>query len=675
VPLVSLSRVDFDFGREKLLRSVTLDLEPGEKAALVGINGSGKSTLLRLVAGSLSPDGGERHITRRARVVLLPQETAAEGGGTLLEWVRSARRELEDVSAEIAALHARLDSGETLAPAELERYGELQHRFEALGGWAHESAVQAALHGLGFRDTDFGKPLEVLSGGERRRAALCGVLLQGGDLVLLDEPTNHLDLDALEWLQEFVRQSPSAMLVVSHDRYFLDHTVTCTWHLANCTATRYPGNYSSFVAAHAGAIEQQETAYRRQQDEIRRTEDFIRRNIAGQKTRQAKGRRKRLESLERLEKPREAHTRFRLRLRTAKRGGNVVLSAHGVTKAYGGRTLFEGLDLELARGDKLGIVGPNGAGKTTLLKILAGRLQPDAGSVRLGADIELGYFDQELDFVGDAPSLMEEIWTLDRTLQEETIRGYLGAFGFGADFVDRPVRALSGGQKSRLGLLKLMLLNRNFLALDEPTNHLDLDSVQVVEEALRDFEGTLLVVSHDRLLLSRAVRKLVVLAGGHTRIFHGGYAEYVESLGGAPLWSEIAAHEAERAQTRAAAAGAGHAGAAGRDGRRGAGAAGVATDGGSGAGSGAAAGAAPARPSKNALARVRKRMDEVEDEIVSLEVDLEELEQTLARAHTLRPEEIETASRRYGETKKQLEERYGRWNELTEEFESMKGSS
>ena len=255
MPLLSLSRVDFDFGREILLRDATLDLEPGEKAALVGINGSGKSTLLQLMAGTLAPDRGERHLVRRARIVILPQETAAEGEGTLLEWVKASRRELDEVTSEIETLHARLDGGEHLEADELERYGELQHRFEALEGYGHPAAVEAALHGLGFRDDDFDKPVRVLSGGERRRAALAAVLLQAGDLVLLDEPTNHLDLDALEWLQEFVEKSPSAMLIVSHDRYFLDHTVTCTWHLANRTLTRWPGNYSKFTQAYAGALD------------------------------------------------------------------------------------------------------------------------------------------------------------------------------------------------------------------------------------------------------------------------------------------------------------------------------------------------------------------------------------------------------------------------------------
>jgi ATP-binding cassette subfamily F protein 3 len=652
VPLLSLSRIDFDFGRETLLRDVTLDLEPGEKAALVGINGSGKSTLLQIVAGSLAPDRGERHLARRARIVLLPQETAAEGDDTLLEWVQGAH-ELESVRARIDAVHARLEAGETLTGAELEGYGDLQHRFEMLGGYAHGAQVEATLQGLGFSRDDFSKPIRVLSGGERRRAALAATLLQSGDLVLLDEPTNHLDLDALEWLQVFMQQSPSAMLLVSHDRYFLDHVITTTWQLSNRTLTRWPGNYSAFVEARAASVDQQAAQYRRQQEEIKRTEEFIRRNIAGQKTKMAKGRRKLLDRMERIEKPHEEHTRFKLKLRTAKRGGNVVLQARGLDKAFGERQLFADLDFDLARGDKVGIVGPNGAGKTTLLKILAGKARADAGTVRLGSDIDLGYFDQELDFVGDAPTLLDEIWRVDRSLNEEQVRANLGAFGFGADFVDRPTRVLSGGQRNRLGLLELMLRQHNFLVLDEPTNHLDLEAVAVVEEALRDFEGTLLMVSHDRQLLSRAVNQLLIVAGGVTRLFHGGYENYVQSLGGAPLWSMITTLEMQRAERKAQMA------------RAAVPAASPAA---------ATEPIAPPKASKNTVAKLRKQVDAIETEIASLEVDLEELEATLSVSHTLRSEEIELASRQHAETKRKLAERYATWDKLSEEIEALRAA-
>jgi ATP-binding cassette subfamily F protein 3 len=656
MPLLSLSHVDFDYGRESLLRDVTLDLEPGEKAALVGVNGSGKSTLLQLIAGTLAPDKGERHLTRRARVVTLPQETAAEGDGTLLEWVKSAH-EVEIIAREIEVLHRRLDDGEVLDADELERYGALQHRFETLGGYKHQSQVESTLHGLGFAGGDFDKPIRVLSGGERRRAALAATLLQHGELVLLDEPTNHLDLDALEWLQEFVRASDSAMLIVSHDRYFLDHVVTGVWHLANSRGTYWPGNYSQFAAAFGGAVEQQEKQWERQQDEIRRTEDFIRRNIAGQKTKQAKSRRKMLDRMERVERLRDEKTRFRLRLHTARRGGNIVLDAKELSQRFGARTLFERLDLQLVKGDKVGIVGPNGAGKSTLLRILAGRTPAQTGAVRLGSDIDLGYFDQELDIAGDAPTLLEEIWRMDRRQSEESVRACLGAFGFGADYIERPVRVLSGGQRNRLGLLKLMLMQRNFLVLDEPTNHLDLDSVAVLEDALREFDGTLLMVSHDRQLLSRAVSKLLIVAGGHWRLFHGGYEEYVQSLGGAPLWGEIAAFEAERAAKQVALE------------ARLASANRVAAVAGADAG-GAGDGGAAAAPSKNALAKLRKQIDALETEIATLEVDLEELEHQLARAHALRPEEIATASRRHADTQGTLRERYAAWDALTEDLEA-----
>jgi len=655
LPLLSLSRVDFDYGRERLLRDVTLDLEPGEKAALVGINGSGKSTLFRIVMGTQAVDSGERHVQRNARIAILPQETRAEGDGTVLEWVSGSQKELDSVRETVARYTSRLAAGETLSASDLDHFGDMQHRFELLGGYEHESRVRSTLAGLGFSEDDVQKPVRVLSGGERRRAALAAVLLEGADLLLLDEPTNHLDLDALEWLQGYVRESSSAMLIISHDRYFLDHTVQTVWHLSRSSTMRWPGNYTQFKVSYEEWVRTEEAAYQKQQHEIRKTEEFIRRNIAGQKTRQAQGRRKILSRMERLERPREEQTRFRLRLRTKERGGNIVLAARDITQRFDERTLFADLDFDLSRGDRVGIVGPNGAGKTTLLKILAGRLEPTSGSVRLGSGIDMGYFDQELDFVGDAPSLMEEIWRVDMSYKEEEIRGFLGAFGFGEDYVDRPVRVLSGGQRSRLGLLKLVLERHNLLVLDEPTNHLDLDSVGFLEEGLRDFEGTLLLVSHDRTLLSRAVNTLLVLNGGMARIFHGGYEEYVDSLGGKALWSEMESLEAQRVLSEDKLS---------------------------------RSTKAPRRKSdnqlpeptpeedtpkvsKNSLAKIKKQLGDLEDEIVIAEVDVEEIEEQLAGAAQLGAERIAALSRTHAAKKKELEELYATWESLSQEHETQ----
>jgi ATP-binding cassette subfamily F protein 3 len=657
--LLSLSRVDFDYGRERLLRDVTLDLEPGEKAALVGINGSGKSTLFRILMGELSVDSGERHVQRNARIAILPQETRAEGDGSVLEWVSSSQRELDGVRESLERAESRLASGETLSDGELETYGDMQHRFEQLGGYEHESRVRGTLAGLGFSDEDVQKPLRVLSGGERRRAALAAVLLQGADLLLLDEPTNHLDLDALEWLQGFVRDSSSAMLIVSHDRYFLDHTVQTVWHLSRATTMRWPGNYTQFKQAYEEWVRTEEAAYTKQQHEIRKTEEFIRRNIAGQKTRQAQGRRKVLSRMERLERPRQEQTRFRLRLQSKERGGNLVLAARGITQQFEERTLFSDLDFDLSRGDRVGIVGPNGAGKTTLLKILAGRITPTAGTVRLGSGIDMGYFDQELDFVGDAPSLLEEIWRVDVSNKEEDVRGFLGAFGFGEDYVDRPVRVLSGGQRSRLGLLKMVLERHNLLVLDEPTNHLDLDSVGFLEEGLRDYDGTLLLVSHDRTLLSRAVDTLLVLNGGMARVFHGGYEDYVESLGGQALWSEMESLEAQRVMSEDTLSRSTKAPRRKRERTSNEQKKSPTVD------------PEPQKVSKNSIARLRKRLAALEDEIVVVEVDIEEIEEQLAKAGQLGSERIRELSRAHAAKKQELDTLYGSWEEMSQEHETL----
>jgi ATP-binding cassette subfamily F protein 3 len=418
---------------------------------------------------------------------------------------------------------------------------------------------------------------------------------------------------------------------------------------------RWPGNYSQFRESFEDWVVSEEAAYQKQQHNIRKTEDFIRRNIAGQKTRQAQGRRKVLSRLERLERPREDQTRFRLRLQTKERGGNIVLAGRGLTQRFEERTLFENLNFDLSRGDRVGIVGPNGAGKTTLLKILAGRLTPVAGSVRVGSGIDMGYFDQELDFVGDAPTLMEEIWRVDVSYKEEEVRSFLGAFGFGEDYVDRPVRVLSGGQRSRLGLLKLVLEKHNLLVLDEPTNHLDLESVGFLEEGLRDYGGTLLLVSHDRALLSRAVNTLLVLNGGMARIFHGGYEEYVNSLGGKALWSAMESLEAQRVVGDEAFASS----PAARS-KRGKKAPAIVVE-------------EPEAPtaSKNSVARLRKHLGVLEDEIVIAEVDVEELEEQLAGAAQLGANRIAELSRKHASKKRDLDKLYADWEMLSQDHEAQ----
>ena len=545
-------------------------------------------------------------------------------------------------------MHARLEAGEPLEPSELERSASCNTvSIAGLLCTRFDGGSDAARSACGTKTWPSGRGALGVSGG----AALARRSARGrpGTARRTHEPS---DLDALEGCRiSYGRVVRHAHRVA---RPLLSrHTVSGVWHLSNKAMTRWPGNNLRSLMPMGRRRAAGDSVGRRSRDP--RQEEFIRRiwpgkNQTGQEPAQD------LDKLERIDRPRESDAVPTAPALPARRP--LVLEARGLEKSFGARRLFSHLDVELARGDIFGFVGPNGAGKTTLLKILAGKTRPDAGTVRLGADIDLGYFDQELDFVGDSPSLLEEIWRMDRTQSEEQVRSCLGAFGFGAEFVDRPVRVLSGGQRNRLGLLKLVLTNRNFLVLDEPTNHLDLDAVAVLEEALRDFEGTLLMVSHDRLLLSRAVRKLIVIAGGHCRMFHGGYEEYVQSLGGAPLWSEIAAYEAERAARQATLVPAGRA-------PNGKGARDEAETNASTASSGPA--------SKNTLARLRKRLDELENDIASLEVDLEELEQALAQAHTLRPEEIEAAARQHADAKKQLDARYADWDTLSQELEAKKG--
>jgi ATP-binding cassette subfamily F protein 3 len=527
MPLINLSGVSFDYGRLPILREVGFSLEPGERAAVVGRNGAGKTTLFRILQGDLRPDRGDRAHSRRLKIAWLRQDMSLDEGDELFLAVRksqteliAAERELEDVLETLATetegpLHDRL----------LLRQGELHTILDSLEGWSLDTRLASILTGLGFSTGDFTRPLHQFSGGERRVAALASVLLSRADLLLLDEPTNHLDLSSIEWLEDYLSREKSAMLMVSHDRSFLDRLSQSTWHLRDARLHRYPGNYTKFVKLRKERERLELKAFDRQQGEIARLEDYIRRNIAGQKTKQAQSRRKQLEKIERLEKPGNEYT-LKLRLVPEKRGGNTVLDAQNVSKSFGSKTLFRNLNLHIQRGEKIGLVGPNGAGKSTLLSILLGKMDPDEGQTRPGKDIDPGFFDQHLDQVDDANSVEEEFRSLNPEMGEGELRGQLARFGFFDDDLDKNVGQLSGGERNRLSLLKLVYRRHNLLVLDEPTNHLDIPATESLEEALLAYEGTLIVISHDRSFLANNADRVVEIQGGIVTDYPGNWEEF-----------------------------------------------------------------------------------------------------------------------------------------------------
>jgi ATP-binding cassette subfamily F protein 3 len=539
MPLVSLAKATYDYGRERILHGIDVAVEAGVKHALVGPNGAGKTTLLRAVAGELDLGRGQREATRGLKIGFLRQDAALGVSGRSERAVRDLvattafGRELE-LERELARLARELERAPAADHAALvERQGRLQTEFERLDGYTVGARLESALSGVGLRQEVWSQPPDRLSGGERRRAALAAVLLLRSDLLLLDEPTNHLDLESCEWLEDYLARYPGATVLVSHDRHFLDRLCTRTWQIERGRFAVYSGNYSFFDEQRRLRYQQQLAAWENQQAQIRQAEDYIARNIAGQKTRQAQSRRKQLAKLERIEKPPEEPGLLRFDLAPLRPSGATVLQAEGVCKRYGARTLVAGFDLLVVRGERIGIVGPNGCGKTTLLKLLAEIEVPDAGCVTRGLNVDLGLYDQELSGVAPHRTPLQELAAVAPDAAVQDLRSFLGAFGFDADLHDRTVGDLSGGQRSRLALLKLIRQGYNTLLLDEPTNHLDIRSRESLENALRDYAGTLIVVSHDRRFLDKLVSRLIVFpaetgaAAGQLEIALGNYADWV----------------------------------------------------------------------------------------------------------------------------------------------------
>ena len=534
--LITLTEASFDYTREPILAGAELRLHPGERVALVGPNGAGKSTLLAIIAGELDLLEGRREARSNLRLRWLRQETTFDPGEWRGRTVRgmvaeAAFPEVLELEAWLEMIGGQLGTAVAAAADELSReHGRLQSEFERRDGYSWRVRLEAALSGLGVPATLWDREPGIMSGGERRRAALAAALLANADLLLLDEPTNHLDLQAREWLEAHLARHHGAMMIVSHDRYFLDRVCDRTVELRNATLTSWRGNYSSWVAEAVERRSRETAAWKRQQDEIARTEAFIRKNLAGQKTNQAKSRRKQLANLDRLDRPDAEDREWRIELARSRPSGANVLEIAGLVKGFGAAPLFAGLDMLVARGERLGIVGANGCGKSTLLKVLAGELLPDAGRVSWGHNVDLGVYDQQLRRVSDENTVLEELADAWPGATLGALRSFAGAFGFGADMIDRPVGALSGGERARIALMRLMREGHNTLLLDEPTNHLDAATSEALEDALRAYDGTLIVVSHDRRFLERVATRLLVFEEEGLAQFMGTWTEYTARI-------------------------------------------------------------------------------------------------------------------------------------------------
>lgn len=541
MPLVKIDHLTKYYGDQLVLNDISWQISANDRIGLVGNNGSGKTTLFKIISGEISEYRGTVSRAKKIRIGHLHQEPEFESHMKLREAVRiSAFRHIQELEEQIEYLTEMMkeDNSEDI----LEQYASVLERYEGVGGYDYEHKIDIVLGGMGFKPGDFDLPVSALSGGQKGRAALAKLLLEEPDLLLLDEPTNHLDLEGTEWLEYFLTtEYHGAIVVVSHDRYFLDKVVSKIAELRNNKLYEYKGNYTKFVFLKERELLVQQRQYELQQEEIERDLDFIRRYHAGQRSREARGRMKKLERMELIEKPQLDEKKIKISFEVDVRGGDDVLQLRDVSKTYNGKTLFKGVNLDLKRQDSLGIIGPNGVGKTTLLRIITGQEAPTTGTVRIGYNIKIGYFDQQLSGLNPNNTILDEVWQLMPKATQQEVRTYLGRYLFSGDDVFKLIKDLSGGEQSRVALAKLLLLNANFLILDEPTNHLDISSKEMLESALAEFPATLIVVSHDRYFLDKIVTKILFMERDKVWLWEGNYTEYQQYI------IEKRAEEARRA--------------------------------------------------------------------------------------------------------------------------------
>ncbi|AEI39210.1 ATP-binding cassette domain-containing protein [Paenibacillus mucilaginosus] len=615
--LLQVSGITKSYGVNTVLSNISLQIEARERIGLVGVNGAGKSTLLQIIAGELSYDGGQIFKSKETRIGYLKQNSGLHSDRSMWNELLSVFSDLLETEGELRRLEALMADETVLADEKktedtMKRYAELSDRFRERGGYEIEAKIRGILNGMGFGSMDPATPVQALSGGQKTRLALAKMLLEAPDLLLLDEPTNHLDIATLTWLEQYLRSYSGAILVVSHDRYFLDALVDAIYEIERTTSRRYTGNYTRYVELKEADYEIQLKQYEKQQDEIAKMEEFVQRNIVrASTTKRAQSRRKALEKMERIDKPLGDLKRASFSFEVDSISGREVLDVRGVAVSYDGvNPLIRNVTFQLRRGDTAALIGPNGVGKSTLLKTLIGQHAPDRGSFTWGANVKIGYYDQEQTGLNPHNTVLEELWSEYPHLEEARVRTVLGSFLFSGEDVFKKVGSLSGGEKARVALAKLMLLKANVLILDEPTNHLDLYSKEVLESALIDYEGTLLFISHDRYFLNKMAESMLELAADGVTGYLGNYDDYMEKK------QELAEMEQERLAKEAAARSAKSAGGAGSSVQE--------TD--SIKGSGYEAGKQAKREERSR----QRRLEQLEAQIAQLETEIGETEAELA---------------------------------------------
>jgi ATP-binding cassette subfamily F protein 3 len=530
--LLQANQIARYFGAETLFENIQMEISTNSRIALVGRNGAGKSTLLKILAGIDAPDAGTIAKNKTASLGYLAQDTGLTSDKTVWSEMLEAFDEIitmEKRMRELELIISELVPSDTNYESVMKEYDRLQHDFSEQNGYGYENEIRSVLHGFGFQEEFYEKAINTLSGGQKTRLALARMLLQKPDILILDEPTNHLDIDTLSWLENYLPSYSGALLIVSHDRYFLDKVVNEVYEISRHKMRYYKGNYSKYLDLKAEQLTSEWKAYEKQQAEINKLEDFVARNLVrASTTKRAQSRRKTLEKMERLDRPQGDEKSANFLFSIEKMSGNVVLQVENAAIGYDSQILSEPVSLDIRRQEAIALVGPNGIGKSTLLKSIIGKLPFIKGEATLGTNVQIGYYDQEQAELHGTKTVLAELWDEHPTTPEKDIRSVLGSFLFSGNDVEKTIPLLSGGEKARVALAKLSMDKENFLILDEPTNHLDIDNKEVLENALIDYEGTLLFVSHDRYFINRIATKVIELSEAGSKLYLGDYDYYVE---------------------------------------------------------------------------------------------------------------------------------------------------
>ncbi|WP_147803348.1 ABC-F family ATP-binding cassette domain-containing protein [Alkalicoccus halolimnae] len=540
--LLQCTQLSKYFGSEQILANVKMEIKERERIALVGRNGAGKSTLLKIFTGEIPFDDGHLMKPKGVSIGYLAQDSGLDSDRSIWDEMLTVFSELRRMEKELGRLEEKMAGGDEKVLAD---YDQLQQKFQQRGGFQYESEIRSILSGLNFLQFDYNTPVSSLSGGQKTRLALGKQLLSKPDLLILDEPTNHLDIDTLTWLENYLSGYDGSVLIVSHDRYFLDKVVGCVYELSFHQTRRYNGNYSHYLDEKARLMEQEMKSFEKQQEEVKKLEEFIQKNLARASTsNRAKSRRKQLERMDKMDKPKDDDKSANFRFSINRQSGNDVLMLEDIAVSYDGETpLIDNISLGLTRGESVALIGPNGIGKSTLLKVITGRLKPFKGTIRYGSNVTIGYYDQEQTELHSKKTVLQELWDEYPQTNEKDIRTVLGNFLFSGDDVLKTVYDLSGGEKARLALAKLMMQKANVLILDEPTNHLDLDSKEVLENALIDYPGTIIFVSHDRYFVNRMATRIAELSPQAVTSYLGDYDYYAEKKAEMQELARIAAEE------------------------------------------------------------------------------------------------------------------------------------